>query len=239
MLAAHPTLAPAINSASGKAALIARRPRHAFDDQGALVLERRILRPAGESWLDEEAHGRSHWVEVSPSDFALAWDAEVATLPATDLRAFFLLTGLLLPIWRDIPGQSPRIYRAVTEEGPTLLGRALSEAEAAVIRGRFVQTDRADPAGLLAAAVEAAQVVDLGQGLSLQRRRVAGRDRLEITGADRTTLDWLRGLGCFTEIYQYTLRVFIPYGNGADSVGVIARIVGQEAARLSAAQLAA
>jgi hypothetical protein len=59
---------------------------------------------------------------------------------------------------------------------------------------------------------------------------VAGKDRLEITGADRPTLDWLRSLGCFTEIHQFALRVFIPFGEGVDSLGIIARIVaGTEA----------
>jgi hypothetical protein len=67
--------------------------------------------------------------------------------------------------------------------------------------------------------------VELIPGLTLARRRVAGKDRLEITGADRPTLDWLRSLGCFTEIHQFALRVFVPFGDGVDSESVLAAIM--------------
>ena len=67
-------------------------------------------------------------------------------------------------------------------------------------------------------------------GGTLSRRRVAGRDRLEITGADRAALDWLRSLGCFTEIHQFALRVFVPFGEGVDSLDLLQRIVMQRRA---------
>jgi hypothetical protein len=120
---------------------------------------------------------------------------------------------------------SLRIYRAQPEQGPGLLGRALSPADAAVLRGRFIAVDPADPASLLAAVVDGPQTVEIGPGLTLARRRVAGRDRLEITGADRATLAWLRDLGCFSEIHQFALRLFLPFGEGADSLGVLTRIL--------------
>jgi hypothetical protein len=218
------------NASSGKVALIAERPRHAIDDVGQLLLERRVTRPMGESWISEDEFERSQWERIDPERFATLWDAEVASLPDTDTQTFYLLTGLILPIWRTIPGESLRIYRAVCEDGVSLLGRAVTAGDAAILRGRFMTLDRADPAGLLAAVVDAARSVELIPGLTLARRRVAGKDRLEITGADRPTLDWLRSLGCFTEIHQFALRVFVPFGDGVDSLGVIARIVaGREA----------
>jgi len=70
--------------------------------------------------------------------------------------------------------------------------------------------------------------VEIAGGLSFAMRRVASQKRLEVTGADRATLDWLRNLGCFTEIHQFTLRVFVPYGEGADTLGILRKIVGSE-----------
>ena len=221
---------PMMNATSGKVALIAARPRHAIDDGGDLLLERRMVRPAAESWIDEVEFGKSQWEPVDLARFRKLWDAEIATLPDTDMRSFYLLTGLILPIWRSIPGESLRIYRATCEDGTSLLGRAVSTAEAAVLRGRFMEVDPSDPQSLLSAVVDGARSVELRPSLTLTRRRVAGKDRLEITGADRPTLDWLRTLGCFTEIHKFALRVFVPFGEGADSLGVVERIVcGKEA----------
>lgn len=230
VLKAHPACLPMQNASSGKVALIAERPRHAIDDVGQLLLERRVTRPMGESWISEEDFTRSQWEGIDGKRFAMLWDAEVASLPDTDTQTFYLLTGLILPIWRTIPGNSLRIYRAVCEDGTSLLGRAVSPADAAILRGRFMAVDQRDPVSLLSAVVDGARSVELIPGLTLARRRVAGKDRLEITGADRPTLDWLRSLGCFTEIHQFALRVFVPFGEGADSLSVVACIVaGREA----------
>lgn len=229
-LADYPGTVLMRNAASGKVSLIAARPRHAIDDMGGLILERRIVRPMAESWITEEDFTRSQWERIETASFKALWEAERAQLPDTETRSFYLLTGLILPIWRTIPGESLRIYRAVCEDGTSLLGRAVSPAEAATLRGRFMAVDYTDPVSVLSAVVDGARTVDLFPGLTLARRRVAGKDRLEITGADRATLDWLRSLGCFTEIHQFALRVFVPFGEGVDSLEVLARIMERKGA---------
>ena len=84
-----------------------------------------------------------------------------------------------------------------------------------------------DPKSVLSAVLDGGQVIDIGKGLTLAKRRVAGTHRLEITGADRSTLDWLRSLGCFTEIHQFTLRVFIPYGGTRDPITILEVLLEQ------------
>jgi hypothetical protein len=220
-------LTPMENANSGKVALVARRPRHVIDEAGEVDLERRIVRPTGETWLAEGKFERSGWDAITPKRFAQIWDAEVATLPDIDEQSIYLLTGLILPIWSDIPGMTTRIYRTVTECGTRLLGRALTPADAGVLKGRFVKVDTTDPSSVYRAVTEGGQVVDLCNGLKLAKRRVAGNNRLEITGADRVTLDWLRSLGCFTEIHQFTLRVFVPFGANINTTAILASVMGQ------------
>lgn len=225
-----PGTIPMQNASSGKVALIATRPRHAIHDDGGLLLERRVVRPMVETWINEDDFARSQWEEIPAQRFKVLWAAEVADLPDTSSQTIYLLTGLILPIWRTIPGDSLRIYRAVCDDGQSLLGRAISPADAAILRGRFIAVDQDDPASLLSAVVDGSRTVELIPGLSLARRRVAGKDRLEITGADRATLDWLRSLGCFTEIHQFSLRVFVPFGDGVDTLAVLQRIVAKRQA---------
>lgn len=227
----YPGAVPMQNVSSGKVALIAARPRYVIDDIGQFLLERRIARPMGDSWIGEDDFARSQWEPIGRDLFCSFWDAEVSGLPDLDTTTLYLLTGLILPIWREIPGESLRIYRAVCDDSTSLLGRAVSPSEAAILRGRFMQVDHSDPASLLSAVVDGARTVELTPGLTLTRRRVAGKERLEITGVDRPTLDWLRSLGCFTEIHQFALRVFVPFGDGVDTLGVVARIVERDCAK--------
>ncbi|WP_298938310.1 hypothetical protein [uncultured Ruegeria sp.] len=206
----YPRLAPMRNATSGSVALIATRPKQVYGGEGELVLERRMMRPAKKSFLTEEAFERSNWEPVNTTTFRALWDAEVAELPDTETRQLHLLTGLILPIWTEIPGDNTRIYRVQPEEGPALLGRALDETQASVLRGKFMDLDAATPTDMLRIVLDTDRAVELGNGFSLKRRRVAGHQRLELTGVSKDSLPWLKSLGCFTEIHQYQLRVFVP-----------------------------
>ena len=70
--------------------------------------------------------------------------------------------------------------------------------------------------------------VDLGRGLTLRARRVAGSKRLELEGWRPDQVPALKAAGCFSEIIAHQLRVFVPVGDGAEEI--IARIGGGHAA---------
>ncbi|WP_299775876.1 hypothetical protein [uncultured Tateyamaria sp.] len=91
-----------------------------------------------------------------------------------------------------------------------MLGRALEEIQASLLRGKFMDLDATTSADMLRIVMDTDRAVDLGGGLSLKRRRGAGYRRLELTGASKDSLPWLKYLGCFTEISQYQLRAFLP-----------------------------
>ena len=138
----------------------------------------------------------------------------------------YLLTGLLLPIWKDIPTTNERIYRVTPDGATAMIGRTLSEEGAAALRARFLVSNPQTPQEMLTAALGTTAPVDLGRGLTLTRRRVAGEMRLELCGVDRGMIDGLKALGCFTEIIAFQLRVFLPHGDGIDTGSILARIVG-------------
>ncbi|MGB2202567.1 MAG: hypothetical protein ACPH5G_14650, partial [Pseudooceanicola atlanticus] len=133
---------------------------------------------------------------------------------------------LLLPIWKDIPSGNERIYRVTPEAQTAMIGRTVSEDGAAALRARFMVGTPKTPRDMLTAALGSTAPVDLGRGLTLTRRRVAGAARLEIDGADRGAINGLKALGCFTEIIAYQLRVFVPHGEGVETAAILGRIVG-------------
>jgi len=116
-----------------------------------------------------------------------------------------------------------------------MIGRTLSEEGAAALLARFMTGTPETPSEMLTAALGTTTPVDLGRGLTLTRRRVAGDVRLEVGGADKGTIDGLKAFGCFTEIIAFQLRVFVPHGVGVDAAAILARIVGDGHTRFRSA----
>ena len=209
-------MAPRRNAASGKVALISRRPQQVFDDD-AFAEIRETRRPTGRGSMTEDAFAASHWEPIDAATFVQLWDAEAAELPRVETHRLVLLTGLLLPIWRDIPSDSERIWRVAPEDGVSRIGRAISPEQAVVLAGRF-RGGESTPDELAAAAMAGDGAVDLGRGLTLRARRVAGTKRLEVEGWAPAQVADLKAAGCFSEIIAHQLRAFVPAGDGAAAV---------------------
>ena len=187
-----------------------------------------MRRPGGKTTVTEEAFAASHWEPVDDEAFVTLWDAEADELPKVRTEAVVLLTGLLLPIWKTIPSSNQRIWRVTPEDGLSRIGRAISPDEALVLKGRFRGDDAAQPDELVASAMTGDAAVEIGRGLTLRARRVAGAKRLELEGWQPSQVPALKAAGCFSEIIAHQLRVFVPVGEGA--ADVIARIGGGHAA---------
>jgi hypothetical protein len=214
-----------VNRASGRVGLISKRPMQMYDED-VVTLMRKVIRPTGKSYLEEDKFEASAWEAIDQPEFIRLWDEEADSLPKTTTTKLYLLTGLLLPIWKTIPTSNERIYRVTPEGCASMIGRTLSEEGAAALRARFMTGTPETPSEMLTAALGTTAPVDLGRGLTLTRRRVAGNVRLEIGGADKGTIDGLKALGCFTEIIAFQLRVFVPHGAGVDAAAILACIVG-------------
>ncbi len=217
---------PMINRASERVALISKRPMQMYDED-TVTLMRKVTRPTGSNYMAEETFEKSAWERIPDEQFTRLWDVEAEALSKTSVTKLFLLTGLLLPIWKNIPANNERIYRVTPEGHAAMIGRTVSEDGAAALRARFMVHTPQTPADMLTVATGTTKTVDIGQGLTLTRRRVAGEARLEINGADAVMVANLKALGCFTEIIAYQLRLFIPFGDNVDSAAILTRIVGQ------------
>ncbi|GFE67225.1 strawberry notch family protein [Litoreibacter roseus] len=227
--ARHSGKVPMVNRASGRAALLSARPMQ-FYDEDIVTLMRKLVRPTGSSYLEETKFEASAWEEIGNGEFQRLWDDEADGLPKTTTTRLFLLTGLLLPIWKDILSGNERIYRVTPEGCPSMIGRTVSADGAAALRARFMVGAPKSVEEMLTAVRGSMKPIDLGRGLSLIRRRVAGGVRFEIEGADRGTIDGFKAAGCFTEIIAFQLRVFLPHGDGVDSAAILKRIVGETSA---------
>ena len=218
---------PMRNAASGKVALISKRAFQVYDDD-VFTEMRDLRRPTGRSSLTEDAFAASRWERIDKAEFITLWDAESEALPKVEVETLVLLTGLLLPIWKSIPSDNERIWRVEPEGRGSLIGRAITTDQALVLKGRFSGAAPETADELVATVLSGEGTADLGRGLTLRARRVAGARRLELEGVAPDALPSLKAAGCFTEIIAHQLRVFVP--TGAEASAVIERVRAGRAA---------
>lgn len=205
--------------------VIRKLARSMILDDGTTVPQYRLVAPAGDravtraSWCDDD------WNEAAPSAFAEIWERHVSTLPSESQADLYLLTGLLIPIWKYLPTGEQRIWRGTPDGASPLLGPALTEEQAAVLRGRLAPSDVVDPDSVLVAVTTESRRIPLDQGASLKLRRVGMSDRFEIENPPHEMIGPMKALGCFTEIIQYRTRVFVPFGGDAQTQSILEAVL--------------
>lgn len=182
-------------------------------------------------WLESPAKGKfSTYVEstlkeratkIPKSEWESAWEEETKKLPQYYESTLHLLTGTLLPIWDKLPESNTRVMRVVTSDGNQYLGRVINPDQIdSVLRdlgaNRTVKKYSSDEVFK--------EVLDNGREAALRdnkwkinRRRVSGEWRLEVTGNNVWSLPkYVPGI--ITEKINYQNRYFIPTGDKGKEV---------------------
>ncbi len=213
-----------VNAKSGRAAL--RVPgRNRMTEAGAVQPCVRLIRPLDRNSMTEVDLAASTWQAASLERFREAWAAELATLPEYQTSSFYLVTGLLLPIWDRMGKDSLRINRLQTDDGHRLLGRVLREKDLpAFYTALGLDAPELSIDSLWRSVLEDGAAHSLARGLRLRRSRIMAENRVELSfdgGSDIFTT--LTGFGCMTEIISYKRRAFIP--TGAQGPDILARVL--------------
>ena len=200
-----------VNGQSKRAALVMDAPSRTLDD-GDVQERVRLVRPAVRETMARAALDASQWRAADEDRWRALWDAEIAGLPSHRESRFWLVAGLLLPIWDRLPDESMRVRRLVTDEGEHLIGRVLGPAEVSEFRAALGLDGGP---GLTAAEVHDEIMVrgasfPLANGWKLARRRLMGAMRIEIEGPADGDTDALKRMGCIAEIVSWRTRLFAP-----------------------------
>ncbi|TDX20976.1 strawberry notch-like NTP hydrolase domain-containing protein [Rhodovulum visakhapatnamense] len=205
-----------INERSGRAAVQIPTTSVMLDD-GEIERRVRLIRPMEAMNIPVRAMGETHWIEADHADFATAWNSELEEVPEFTDSILYMVTGLLLPIWKRLPQETSRVYRLQTDEGERIIGRRVSPAWAANAATSGVATT-ITPDEAYTALIEGRTIFDLAEGLQLRRSRVMGANRIELTGFADTMRDRLRAYGLFSEIISWKLRFFVPVGEAGPEI---------------------
>lgn len=212
-----------VNAKSGRAAARLPAPSLMLDD-GAIERRVRLVRPLERTSMALDALAQTQWRETDEAAFRAAWAGECACAPAFTDSELHMVAGLLLPVWKRLPQDAPRIYRLRTDEGERIIGRKVSAQWAAGVSGTGAGA-ALSPADAFAALMTGAVVIELAEGMQLRRVRVMGAPRIELIGFTDAMRDRLTAYGLFHEIIQWKLRMFAP--THAQAAEVLARLLAR------------
>jgi hypothetical protein len=207
-LASEPGARLLVNARSKRAA-VQLPARSVMLDDGEVERRIRLIRPMERLNSALNHLAETGWEEVDERNFATIWQAEVAQVAEFTERELHIVTGLLLPIWKQLPEESARVYRLQTDDGTRIVGRRVSPAWAASATAR-TDAPVLSPLQALALLREGPTVLDLADGLQLRRSRLMQVNRIELTGFSSTAVDRLKAIGLFSEIISWKLRLFVP-----------------------------
>jgi hypothetical protein len=164
------------------------------------------------------------WIpEIPTNQYWKQWQQLIDLAPEFDLERIYLICGLLLPVWKQLPDSNPKVFRLQTNDGRILLGRAIDPHQIEKVFSNFGLKDliKLNAEDIFRLVWEDRHVKSVGQW-ELQRNYYKGVDRLEVLavyGSDK--IEWLKALGCFTEIIQHRTKVFIPVDNAIEIIDLL------------------
>lgn len=209
------------NAQSQRAAVRVRAPNLTLDD-GSVERRIRLVRPMERPSLPEASLEDSHWQQVDATTFGELWTRELAHVPEFTTSRFHVVTGLLLPIWKRLPLDNPRVYRFQTDDGERVIGRV-------------VAPDHLDALGLSDTiplspddaweALSRGRAVSLCDGLELRRAIVMHASRIELTGFGADAVPTFKAMGLMSEIIAWRLRLFVPMGE--DGPPILAKLLAR------------
>ena len=198
------------NQRSGRAA-VEMPARSMMRDDGSVEARIRLVRPGEASTVPIEAMAASHWEPADEARFKAVWTAELGAIPEFETSTLHMVSGLLLPIWKQLPDESTRVYRLQTDDGQRFVGRKVSSAWVAAIIEEEAPALAPDAAFAMLMSGEAA--LQLREGQTLQQVRAMGTPRIELAGFSDLALDRLKAIGLISEIVSWKLRLFVPTGS--------------------------
>ena len=190
--------------------------RNRTDDGGRVRRQVRLIGPFSERFEDRGALNDASRFSAMTEQAALqAWDAEIAETEAWESRDLHLITGAILPVWDRIEG-SYTVYRISTETGDEYLGRVIAPGQVRATLARLgAGLDTSWAADEAMDAVLAGHSLDLANGWSLRRSRVASEWRVELIGWRPETVGELVAQGLLHERINYKSRLFVPVSKAA------------------------
>ncbi len=200
------------NSRSQNVALCVQTFGTTDNKTGKLKRRIKLIYPANYSFMDLEDFNQSNWQHTSETEFCRLWQQAVNKEPQFTVSQFYLLTGILLPIWDliDEDGQNVKVWRVITTDTKdNLLGRVVTPVKMHQLYSKFNKQLEQTAADLVETVNSSNEYPPIAKTWRLKKSTVNGSPRYEVIGWQHSQIDMLTHYGCFTENINHRCRVFI------------------------------
>jgi hypothetical protein len=202
-----------VNRQSARAAVRLPAPSFTLED-GTIERRVRLVRPMERPSLPESEFATTQWRKADTRMFSELWTRELEAVPEFSDSRFHLATGLLLPIWKQLPKDNPRVYRFQTDDGERVIGRLIPPEYV----DAFTARDTPLTPGEAWSALSEGRSLPLAGGLFLRRVTVMHAPRIELTGFDGDDVPGLKAKGFIGEIIAWKLRLFLPVSDEGPTI---------------------
>ena len=152
---------------------------------------------------------------IPKKEWSNAWKEEIKKIPEYTTENIHLLTGTLLPIWNKLPQGNARVMRITTANGKQYLGRVIrgDQIDGVLSSLGAKRTMKQYTGKQISEAVlkEGKEVAFQNDKLKLNRRRVGGEWRMELTG-NNVWFIAKDNPDIISEKINFQNRYFIPTG---------------------------
>ena len=180
---------------------------------GQVVKRYRIITPVSRSQIEpvSEIDGNPDIVEVDKGKLNTLWADEVANTPEFKEESIHMVTGRLLPIWKQLKGQ-PQIRRLIDDKNEIYLGRKIPQKHAKVLLESVNITMKARkmPVKDIVDGLKSGGKLKLANGWTIRQRMTGKEKRYLLDGPDFTYDSTLNEMGIFSETVGYKQMYFIP-----------------------------
>lgn len=217
-----------VNKKSGALYAIYTAPPIRDARTGAVVDALFLVNPDGKRRKEREysistdkAYG--HYTELSKSDAQKRWQKEYDEAPKVHTKRHTFIRGVFLPVWDRTQIRFPKIYKVSPVGERPFLGIEVPDQMVARVRKRLGAGSRSalTPEQVFHGILDGGQSYELANGWKLLRSRVAGEQRIEVSGLDYNDIKEFESyIGGYMEKQGYQPRFFIStsQSEGVESI---------------------
>jgi len=203
------------NRSSGEFVAVRPTLAHTDPETGDRYQMVSLARPAGYNLLYiRESELDQKYKIVPKSRVRDWWISEEKKIPPTEQKTIHLLSGALLPIWRNLKKlqqDSLNIVRTTTDDGIRLVGVKIESSVIGEIRRSFgIWRNSAETAEEIIKSIwEENESIDLLGEMKIRRTRFQGRSVIEVTPSSYEQIRELREIGLINIIQHSKQRFFL------------------------------
>jgi len=190
-------------------------PTNSIVDKNGDNIERfKLVTPTWERKISQSEYRKTSWGGIGSINlFKDLWEKELSEKQEYKVDTFFVITGLLLPIWKKLDQSNLKVYRLNIGNSEQFLGRLIEPRVWEIISETFGVNYKLTGAEIYRIWQHPGSFtpISLTYAIKLKQSVVSGLKRMELIG-NFTPKDYekLEAIGCFLEIVQYRPRIFIP-----------------------------